>query len=725
MTKTLASRLLLNTALTTVALSGLLMVSPARAQYPSPTFQNVTVQGTIASQGVLANTGTINSAGGTLSGGTLAGVVVGAGTLSGETLSGGGWTGSIAGSPTLTGNLQVTGAWGGTATFSTIDASGMNVKDTGTGPVSRTLQVRATDNSVNLLDFFTNAAGGNVADGGSCFPVVSIASGSATLTTDGSCSFGTADVGKIVSVPGAGANEAYGSITAIGIVTAGTFSDSLPYVYITGTQDAYQYGGVDAVLTVNGTAASAGSIVGAGVACTTGTFTLTEGPNPVGATAATFTGVFAAGTLSTLTQLTGGSYISIVPLAPAVLTGNSGCTTQPTAHINYTPTSVTVDQGGIGYTIATPGTVMETYGWNPWPNTGTIAASDWTITVANANKNPLIATIGTVVNASTIVLGSAASTTVTSTAVALEYGTPIDTAFNHAQRVANTLGGRCVYIPAGPNGATYIVQNQIAGSFQDVCIEGTPMMPRGGPLATQAQLCANATCLEPLSPNLPTISLVTGEAVHYIHRLKAQYVPASGTFTPTYTPYFIDIRDGGGHGNHVIDHVMDINGTHGIVEDCSPTSGCGNANDFSDLYLGSLVTAFSAHYADNPSSFKNIHIDNYTWQNAGGVNSNAINNWRTANATAFNLNRCDQCAFTNIEVGAVGDFLVTAPEVIGATFQPLTGAKFTNVAAGGIHIFAAWTTTAATHRSCRWQTSIPASPAWEELDQTHCSSLRR
>lgn len=554
------------------------------------------------------------------------------------------------------------------------DVSQSTVTASGSGAIARTTQARATDEYVNLLDYYTNVAGTHQADGKSCTPVVTIASGSSTLTTDGSCSFSTADVGKTISIIGAGPVATYGSISSVGIVTAGgPYTDGLPYAYIVGATDAYQLGGIDAVLTVNGTVSAVGSIATNGSVCTNGTFTLTAGPNPVGATAATFTGVFAGGTLSTLSVLTPGSYSSLVANNgyAAQLTGNT-CATNPTAHLTYVPTSVTVDQAGMGYNIATPGTVMLTYGW-AFPITGTTVASNWTITAANARPAPLITTISSVVNSGTVVLASTAGAAVTATNEPVEYGTPIDTAFTNASKEAVALGARCIYIPAAPSGNTYIIDRTL--NLASGCLEGDHLMPKGMQTpAAQTLICSNATCLEPLSPVYAGIILGTGASIHYIHRLTSQYIPTSGAFTPTIRPYFIDDRSGGGTGSHAIDHVADLNGTHGIVLDCSNTSGCGNENSFNDIFCGSYMTCFSAHYADNTTNIRGIHAVPLFFP----VNSSSVVAWSEQNARMFNIGRMDAGIISDVEATFIADVFVTFPETIGASFANGFGGAFTN-----------------------------------------------
>ena len=551
---------------------------------------------------------------------------------------------------------------------------------------SRSMVSQNTDTAISVLDYWN----GQTANGQSCTPVVSIAASSTTLTTDGSCNFSSSEIGQTISIQGAGPSTGYGPITALnccsGSATPGTYIDSLPYAYILASSpDAYQYGGVDAVFTTNGSVTAVSSVVNAGAGCTTGTFTLTAANNPIGSTAATVQGVFSGGVLTSESVLSGGAYSSIVPLGPVTFTGNSGCTTNPTLHLSYTPSSITVVKGGMGYNAGNPGTVYIAYGWQNWPTAGTTTTTNWIPTVTPASAGPLITTIANVASASTITLANAASATLSSVNEPVEYGTPVDNAFSAAQYEAHQLGGRCVLLPAPNNGYTYIVQHTLMGNWGNVCIEGTPMLPKGSGVLAQNTQCANATCLEPLDPVHPAIILLTGNAVHYIHRLTSQYVPASGAFIPVQRPYFLDVRDSGGLGNNVVDHVFDVNGSHFIVQDCSPYSGCGLFNTYDHIYAGTTDIVFSSHYADNEAVVHDLHSVPY-W--GPGSNGGAVTTYKVNHTILFYVGRCDNCIFDKIDFNGL-DAFDTFPEWAGGVFESYTGGVLSNATIGATTFFRA------------------------------------
>ena len=201
---------------------------------------------------------------------------------------------------------------------------------------------------VNVVDDF-GALGDTVRH--SC--AVSITSGQANLTVGSGCSFTSADVGKNIVVPYAGAMLSGGKINSIAVTAAGSAYTAIPTINLAGISN-----GFGAILQPNMQLATA-TVVTGGSGCTNGsqTFTVSGGSFT---SQATFTGTVSGNTLSgSLTPSVAGSY-SVLPSTSAASVSGGGCATAPTISSTWSLLSVsnpimqlstaTVVTGGSGCT---------------------------------------------------------------------------------------------------------------------------------------------------------------------------------------------------------------------------------------------------------------------------------------------------------------------------------------------------------------------------------------
>lgn len=319
----------------------------------------------------------------------------------------------------------------GTATnLSGANASGANVTATG-AVTARTLADRAAER-LNIKDY------GAVGDTNSDQTTATIALGSAALTV-GHSDFTAADVGKAISVDGAGTQAATGAVSSIPTNTAGSGYVSLPTITLG------SIGSGTLATPLPRMALQSGTVASGGVGCTTGTQTFTlSGGSPI--TVATLTGTVTAGVLSgALTVTAASSYINLpTPVATVPLTGG-GCSTPPTLNASFGLLSVYMAGSGINYP---PGVTASISGGTP-----SVAAALGT-PVVTLPTPPLVTTIAGVTSPTQITLAATAATALTGGAVNIAWGHDDSAAINATVIQANTFvaaGGfrKNLYFPSG------------------------------------------------------------------------------------------------------------------------------------------------------------------------------------------------------------------------------------------------------------------------------------
>jgi hypothetical protein len=306
--------------------------------------------------------------------------------------------------------------------------------------------------------------------------------------------------------------------------------------------------------------------------------------------------------------------------------------------------------GGVGYNVATP----------PYPKLGFIGsgytAATFSAVQITPTLEPLISSIGTIVNDNTIVLagGTAfanggtitlagtATTGMSSVANALlEWGSPIDQAFYTARGISAGLAGHCIYLPASTPSRPWISVGQL--DVHNLCFMGTPVQPRYGQFAptTPSYATASGTFLEPLDPVHAAIHLTSGGTVAYVHHITNQYVPQSGAYVPHDRPYFVEEDGGGGNGQNFIYGIYDLNGTRSIISDAGNLSGVGYTSTYKDLFLGGQMITISSYNHDWAAFWYNIN--GLGWN--GNTSSNNVGYYETQNSVAFNLPRNDNLIY--------------------------------------------------------------------------------
>jgi hypothetical protein len=295
----------------------------------------------------------------------------------------------------------------------------------------RTPAERAAER-VNVKDF------GAVGDTTSDQTTATISSASANLTV-GHSDFTAADVGKAISIDGAGAQAATGTVSSIPTATPGSGYVTLPTITLGSVGSGTLAKPLPRMALQSGTVASGGA------GCTTGTQTFTlSGGSPI--TVATLTGTVAAGALSgALTVVAAGSYINLPTSVAAVTLTGGGCSTAPTLNASFGLLSVYMAGSGINYP---PGVTASISGGTPGV-AATLGTPVVTLPIA-----PLVTTIAGYTSPTQITLAATAATALTGAAANIAWGHDDSASVNAAIIQANTFvtgGGfrKNLYFPGG------------------------------------------------------------------------------------------------------------------------------------------------------------------------------------------------------------------------------------------------------------------------------------
>lgn len=276
-------------------------------------------------------------------------------------------------------------------------------------------------------------------------PTVTTTLGSNVLTV-GSQDFLPTDVGKHISVDGAGALSTTGSVTSIPVTFAGSAYTATPTVTLSNT------GSGAFALPLAHMSLLSGTVAGAGAGCTTGTQTFNLDATVKGGRAVTFgqvSGVVASGVLSgTITVVTAGDYLSLPATVATVNLTGGGCTTAPTLNASFGVLKVQMAGAGSGYPAGVTAALSG--------GAATIGTPVVTFPVA-----PLSTTITGYTSATQVTLGAAAGTTQAAVTNNIIWGHDDTAAFTNAINyaatfVANVGAGhplsqfrKVLYVPAG------------------------------------------------------------------------------------------------------------------------------------------------------------------------------------------------------------------------------------------------------------------------------------
>ena len=275
-----------------------------------------------------------------------------------------------------------------------------------------------------------------------------MASSSPTLTM-GCAIFAAGDVGKDITIVGAGPSSATGQVLSIPVSSSGSYT-----VLPTG---ATVSGSPSTVLTATilGSIQAPSAPGSSGGTCTAGTYTVTLKSGTPFRPAQVNVTVNAGGTLTTINSVVdAGVYPSwgTPPLTGAVLQGLGSCTgTMSIASYGIAEALITLP--GAGYPL-TGGTASLTGG------TASVAGTLGTPVVI-PQQSTLASTIETYISPTTVVLDDGAATGITSSTGQVSWGNPDDSVIATAVTALCAQGGGTVYFPALANNLSYGVANQL------------------------------------------------------------------------------------------------------------------------------------------------------------------------------------------------------------------------------------------------------------------------
>lgn len=267
---------------------------------------------------------------------------------------------------------------------------------------------------------------------------ITVSGTSLTVNSGAGCVFTAADIGKLITVPQAGATSSTAPIASVGVAAAGSGYTSIPTASLGSVGSGY-----GALLGVNMKLASA-TVQGGGAGCTNGSQTFTVDLGVYG-TQAQFTGTVTGGVLGgALTVSQAGSY-SQLPVSPSTkystVTGPA-CTTAPIVTTTWAVDSVTVRAPGVNYPSGVTASLS---------GGGGTGASLSNPSLATAPIAVHATTIAAVTDATHITLGAAAPNAVTATLVTLTWGSDDQAAINACLSAAATGNVYC-YIPPAASG---------------------------------------------------------------------------------------------------------------------------------------------------------------------------------------------------------------------------------------------------------------------------------
>lgn len=287
---------------------------------------------------------------------------------------------------------------------------------------------------INVKDY------GAVGDTKTDHPTVTISASSNTLTV-GTAEFSSSDVGKHISIDGAGATSATGYISSIPVTAAGSGYTTVPTVTLANTGSGAYATPLAQMTVISATVASGGA------GCTTGSQTFTLDATTAGGRATTLaqvTGTVSGGALSgALTVATAGNYMILPANTAAVSVTGGGCTTAPTVNASFGVGSIYLAGQGAGY-----------------PNGVTASLSGGTATLGAVVVAFPIAPLSTVItgftNSTHVILQDSAQNTVSGVQQNLVWGHDDTSALTNAVAFANATYGSAtgshravIYFPSG------------------------------------------------------------------------------------------------------------------------------------------------------------------------------------------------------------------------------------------------------------------------------------
>lgn len=263
-----------------------------------------------------------------------------------------------------------------------------------------------------------------------------------TIDAGDGCSFTAADVGKLITIPRAGATSTTAPIASVAVSAAGSGYTSIPTVSFGSVGSGF---GALATANMKLAAATVSTATGGGGAgCTNGsqTFTLDLG---VAGTAATFTGTVTGGALGgALTVVTAGSY-SQLPVSPStgtVTVTGPGCTRKPAVTTTWSVDTIVVRAPGVNYPSGVTASLSGGGG------SGATLSSP---VLATAPREVLATTIVGFTDATHVTLGASAPNDVAAALVTLSWGSDDQAAINSCLAAAASSDVYC-YIPPASSG---------------------------------------------------------------------------------------------------------------------------------------------------------------------------------------------------------------------------------------------------------------------------------
>ena len=267
-----------------------------------------------------------------------------------------------------------------------------------------------------------------------------INSGTPTTLSVPSNTFASADVGKYIVVPFAGAQISWlgGSITSVPIATNGSGYPAVPTVSFSG-------GGGSGVLAQPLMQISSVSANVTGTGCRAGTYTAAIAGGKYNTAAGALSVTITAGSVSAVSVTTVGDYF-VLP----TLTGNvasaaiPGCSVQPTFNLTANLGSVLIQWGGTGYSLTGGAVTASLSGGSP----GT-AATLGTV-VASPFIAPLATTIAGYTSPTQITLAASASSFLSAQSVRIVWGHDDCSAIN--TEISTLPNGSTITLPSSNYG---------------------------------------------------------------------------------------------------------------------------------------------------------------------------------------------------------------------------------------------------------------------------------
>ncbi len=294
---------------------------------------------------------------------------------------------------------------------------------------------------------------------------LTISSGSPDLTIGTGCSFTSADVGKYITVPNAGAALSTGSINNVPVTSPGSGYTAIPSVSLGNVGSGL---GFQSQVLVQ---LASASVVSGGTGCPNGTISFNVGGGTE-TTQAQVSGTVSGGVLGgALTAAAAGVYSILPSVSAAALTPTtSSCTTNPTISSTWSVEGVGVLHPGWGFVS---GVTASLSGGN-----ATVGSP-----VVSIGAASLAATIASVTDSHDIVLSANASAALSSAAEILVWGHDDSSAINSAIAACTAASAppACeTYIPPSPNGYWG------AANFINLVPSGKPArIHGGGPVRSQ------------------------------------------------------------------------------------------------------------------------------------------------------------------------------------------------------------------------------------------------